>query len=403
MLNTIEEAIIDINAGKMIIVVDDENRENEGDFVMAAEKITPQAINLMATYGRGMICTPISEKLAEKLNLTPMVPKNTSNHATAFTVTIDAAKGISTGISSHDRARTVALLADEKVEANDFVRPGHIFPLIARDGGILKRPGHTEAAVDLARLAGLKPVGVICEITNPDGTMARLEELKKLAQEFQIKIISIEDLITYRRKHEMHLKKDETIDFPSQYGQFKLHTFIDQAYGEEYVVLTSGEIKNNSNPIVRIHSQCLTGDVFGSQRCDCGEQRDFALKDIADKGGIFIYQPKEGRGIGLMNKIKAYKIQEEGYDTIEANRLLGFADDLRDYSGAAQILKTFGLTQVQLMTNNPKKISGLENFGITVSKRVPIEIAANKSNSHYLTTKKMRMGHMLGENQSHLQ
>ncbi len=395
MLHTIEEAITDIKKGKMIIVVDDENRENEGDFIMAGSLISAEAVNFMASFGRGMICTPITEETAVKLNLHPMVPNNTSSHETAFTVTVDAAKGISTGISASDRARTIALLADNKSEPRDFVRPGHIFPLIAKKGGVLTRNGHTEAAVDLARLAGLPPCGVICEITNADGTMARLPELRELAQKFNLKLISIEDLVQYRRANEIHMKHDETVDLPTDYGTFKLHTFIDSMNSDEYVVLTKDE--NVENPLVRIHSQCLTGDVFHSQKCDCGTQLKQAMTEIQAHGGAIIYQPQEGRGIGIINKIRAYKLQEQGLDTVDANRRLGLADDQRDYSGCAQILKLLGMDNIKLMTNNPDKFNALTSFGIEIKERVSSIVKANKNNQHYLSTKKNRMGHLLDE------
>ncbi len=395
MLNTIEEAVEDIRAGKMIIVIDDENRENEGDFIMAASKITPQAVNFMASIGRGMICTPLSLSYAQRLNLSPMVQRNTSSHETAFTVTVDAAKGISTGISANDRARTIALLADQKSSPEDFVRPGHIFPLIAQEGGVLKRDGHTEAAVDLATMAGLAPVGVICEICNPDGSMARVEELKQMAKEHQLKMISIKDLIEYRRANEIHIKHDETIKLPTTYGEFDLHTFVDSMSGEDYVVLTKG--KDLSDPLVRIHSQCLTGDVFHSQRCDCGQQLELAMQRIQEEGGIIIYHPQEGRGIGIINKIKAYKLQQQGFDTVDANRRLGLPDDNRDYSSCAQILKFFGIREIRLMTNNPSKISSLTKLGIQVKERVPSPIIPNKENHFYMMTKKKRMNHEINE------
>jgi 3,4-dihydroxy 2-butanone 4-phosphate synthase/GTP cyclohydrolase II len=396
MLDKIEEAIEDIRAGKMIIVVDDEDRENEGDFVMAADKVTPEAINFMAKYGRGMICTPITEQTAKRLNLQPMVNKNTASLETAFTITVDAAKGISTGISASDRARTIALMADEKSEVDDFVRPGHIFPLIAKDGGVLKRDGHTEASIDLARLAGSKPAGVICEITNDDGTMARLPELREMADEHGLKLISIADLIKYRRQTEINVRRDETIKLPTQTGGFDLHTYKDLVTDEVYMVLTSGDFTNS--PIVRLHSQCMTGDLFGSKRCDCGEQLTRSQEIIAKNGGVLIYHPQEGRGIGLLNKVRAYKLQEEGYDTIEANKRLGFHADMRDYSACAQILKSLGVREIKLLTNNPDKVESLETYGIEVSARLPIEIEPNKNNEYYLSTKKSKMGHLFSDN-----
>ena len=398
-LNTITEAIEDIKQGKIIIVVDDENRENEGDFVMSAELLTPQAVNFMATIGRGLICTPISADLAEKFDLPLQVQTNTASLGTAFTVTIDAKEKISTGISASDRSHTMKLLTQAKTTAADFVRPGHIFPLIAKDHGVLVRNGHTEASVDLCRLSGLSPVAVICEIINPDGTMARLPDLFELAKIHNLKIISIEDLVTYRKNTENLISQVETIPFPCKYGDdFKLSIFRSEILGEEHMCIYKGspdELKNN--PLVRLHSECFTGDIFGSNRCDCGEQLDMAMKKINETGsGLTVYLKQEGRGIGLFNKIRAYQLQDQGFDTVEANLKLGHAADLRDYTMAAQILKYFGIKSAQIMTNNPKKLSELEALGVKTS-RVSLEVLAQNKNKKYLETKKEKLGHLLNQ------
>lgn len=398
-LNTITEAIEDIKQGKIIIVVDDENRENEGDFVMSAELLTPQAVNFMATIGRGLICTPISADLAEKFDLPLQVQTNTASLGTAFTVTIDAKEKISTGISASDRSHTMKLLTQPKTQASDFVRPGHIFPLIAKDHGVLVRNGHTEASVDLCRLSGLSPVAVICEIINPDGTMARLPDLFELAKIHNLKIISIEDLVTYRKNTENLISQVETIPFPCKYGDdFKLSIFRSEILGEEHMCIYKGspdELKNN--PLVRLHSECFTGDIFGSNRCDCGEQLDMAMKKINETGsGLTVYLKQEGRGIGLFNKIRAYQLQDQGFDTVEANLKLGHAADLRDYTMAAQILKYFGIKSAQIMTNNPKKLSELEVLGVKTS-RVSLEVLAQNKNKKYLETKKEKLGHLLNQ------
>lgn len=398
-LNTIPEAIEDIKQGKIIIVVDDENRENEGDFVMSAELLTPQAVNFMATIGRGLICTPISADLAEKFDLPLQVQTNTASLGTAFTVTIDAKEKISTGISASDRSHTMKLLTQPKTQASDFVRPGHIFPLIAKDHGVLVRNGHTEASVDLCRLSGLSPVAVICEIINPDGTMARLPDLFELAKIHNLKIISIEDLVTYRKNTENLISQVETIPFPCKYGDdFKLSIFRSEILGEEHMCIYKGspdELKNN--PLVRLHSECFTGDIFGSNRCDCGEQLDMAMKKINETGsGLTVYLKQEGRGIGLFNKIRAYQLQDQGFDTVEANLKLGHAADLRDYTMAAQILKYFGIKSAQIMTNNPKKLSELEVLGVKTS-RVSLEVLAQNKNKKYLETKKEKLGHLLNQ------
>jgi 3,4-dihydroxy 2-butanone 4-phosphate synthase / GTP cyclohydrolase II len=397
-LDSIDVALAELRAGKMIIVVDDENRENEGDFVMAADMVTPEAVNFMATVGRGLICTPLSSELAHHLDLPLQVTTNTASLGTAFTVTIDAKEKISTGISSADRAYSIKLLADKKTVAQDFVRPGHIFPLIAKDGGVLQRAGHTEASVDLSRLAGCGPAGVICEIINQDGTMARLPELCKLADEHGLKMISIEDLITYRQRHENLITTVESIPFPNKFGEFQMYIFRSELLKQEHIAFLKGDILSlkKNNPLVRVHSECLTGDIFGSYRCDCGGQLSTSMEKIEQAGsGIIIYLRQEGRGIGLFNKVKAYQLQDQGMDTAEANIHLGFPVDSRDYTMAAQILKYFEINSMQLMTNNPLKIEGLKNLGFTSITRYPLEVSAHKRNAQYLFTKKTKLGHLL--------
>lgn len=384
----IEDAIEDIAKGKIVIVLDDEDRENEGDFVAAAEKVTPEMINFMARVGRGLICTPLTEKDAKRLELPLMVNQNNSCHETAFTVSIDS-KNSGTGISAGDRAITIAEMHDESIGPDTFLRPGHIFPLIAKPNGVLERPGHTEAAVDLAELAGLKPMGIICEVMSEDGSMARAPELMEVAKHFDLKIITIKDLIEFRQKQN-EIKEIEVVDFPNKYGKFKLHL-----YKEDHMALVMGDPKTENHSLVRIHSECLTGDVFGSKRCDCGEQLDSSLKQIAENGsGVLVYLKQEGRGIGLANKIKAYKLQECGYDTVSANEKLGFKPDLRNYKSAAQILSGLGVFSVNLMTNNPLKLEGIEDCGIHINKRIPIEFNSNKHNQEYMTVKKDKMGHL---------
>lgn len=397
-LDSIESALEDLRAGKMIIVVDDEDRENEGDFVMAADMITPDAVNFMASIGRGLICTPLSVDLAKKFELSLQVQDNTASLGTAFTVTIDAKEKISTGISSSDRSHTIKLLTEGETKASDFARPGHIFPLIARDGGVLVRPGHTEASVDLSKLAGFSPVGVICEIINADGTMARMPELKEIARTHNLKIISIEDLIQYRKMTENLISTVESIPFPTKFGDFQMFIFKSEILKQEHVAIVKGNTADLKNPstLVRVHSECFTGDIFGSLRCDCGDQLNHSLSAINEAGsGAVVYLRQEGRGIGLFNKVKAYQLQDQGMDTAEANLHLGFPVDSRDYTMAAQILNYFKIQDMKLMTNNPQKIDGLKKLGFDKIERYPLEIDANHKNAQYLFTKKVKLGHLL--------
>lgn len=396
-LNTIEEAIEDIRAGKVLIVVDDEDRENEGDFICAAEKITPEIINFMATNGRGLICTPISEKRCEELDLHMMVDQNTAMHETAFTVSIDLlGHGCTTGISAYDRATGIKALLDPNTKPEDFARPGHIFPLKAKDGGVLRRTGHTEAAVDLASLAGFYPAGVLVEILNEDGTMARMPDLVKVAERFDLKIISIKDLVRYRMKKETLIKKEVTVKMPTKFGEFDLTAYTQTNTGESHLALTKGEWTLDEAVLVRVHSSCETGDILGSLRCDCGDQLEAAMKKVQEEGkGVVLYMRQEGRGIGLLNKLKAYKLQEQGYDTVEANLKLGFQMDLRDYGIGAQILYDLGIRKINLMSNNPKKRIGLIGYGLEIVDTVPIEIKPNKHNERYLQTKRDKMGHLI--------
>ncbi|GGB66203.1 bifunctional 3,4-dihydroxy-2-butanone-4-phosphate synthase/GTP cyclohydrolase II [Fictibacillus barbaricus] len=395
MFHSIEEAVADLRAGKIVIVVDDEDRENEGDFVALAEGITAETINFMVTHGRGLVCTPISEEIALKLDLSPMVATNTDSHGTAFTISVDHIS-TTTGISAQERAATVRELVNGDSVPSDFKRPGHIFPLIGKKGGVLRRAGHTEAAIDLANMAGSKSAGVICEIMKEDGTMARVPELVELAKQHNMKLITIKDLITYRNKNEQMVKREVEINLPTEYGDFKAVGFSNVLDQKEHVALVKGDIANGEPVLVRVHSECLTGDVFGSARCDCGPQLHAALSQIEKEGrGVLLYMRQEGRGIGLINKMKAYKLQEEGLDTVEANEQLGFAPDLRDYGIGAQILKELGISKMKLLTNNPRKIAGLKGYDLEVTDRVALQMPHNKNNEEYLKTKKSKLGHML--------
>jgi len=395
-LNTIEEAINDIKEGKFIIVVDDEDRENEGDFICAAEKITAEMVNFMVTEGRGVLCAPLTEDRCDELDLELQVDKNTSIHSTPFTVSVDKLEGCTTGVSSSDRAATFQALADPISQPDTFGRPGHVFPLRARNKGVLRRAGHTEAAVDLARLAGLNPAGALIEIMNEDGTMARLPELIEIAEKFDLKIVTIKDLIAYRLKTESLVEMGEKVNMPTKYGNFKLIPFRQISNGLEHVALIKGEWEDDEPILVRVHSSCITGDIFGSLRCECGDQLHKAMQLIEKEGkGVVVYMNQEGRGIGLMNKIRAYKLQEEGMDTVDANLHLGFDADERDYGVGAQILREIGVTKIRLMTNNPKKRIGLEAYGLSIVENVALEIVPNQYNAYYMQTKKNRMGHDL--------
>lgn len=394
-LNKVEDALRDLQQGKLIIVVDDEDRENEGDLVGLADFVTPEMINFMVTHGKGLVCAPITTQLADQLQLAPMLEQNTDQMGTAFTVSIDA-DGTHTGISAGERAETIRRLTDHHASPSDFRRPGHIFPLIAKDGGVLERRGHTEAVIDLARIAGAKPVGIICEILNPDGTMARLPQLEVMAREHDLKIISIEQLVQYRKRNELWIDDSVQIHLPNVHGDFQMVGFRNHFDFQDHVALVKGDPRKEDAPLVRIHSECLTGDVFGSKRCDCGEQLHLAIEEIERVGnGIILYMRQEGRGIGLYQKLRAYELQEQGYDTVEANHQLGFGDDLRDYLLAAQMLDSLGVKRIRLLTNNPEKMRQLEDYGMEVAEIIPVEVPPAEENQKYLHTKKEKMGHIL--------
>src|SRR5213595_3442671 len=392
----IGDVVSDIAKGKMVIVTDDADRENEGDLVMAAEKATPQAVNFMAMHGRGLICVPISNERAEQLGLQRMVAQNREMYRTDFTVSVDASRGVTTGISAHDRAATIKTIANPKSTPDDLAQPGHVFPLRAKDGGVLRRAGHTEAAIDLARMAGLQPAGVLCEILHDDGTMARLVELMEFRKKHGLRICTIQSLIAYRRKREKLVELEQVIKLPTDYGDFDLHMYRATLDGMHHLALVKGKIDKNKPTLVRVHSECLTGDVFGSRRCDCGNQLHAALRQIAEEGnGVLVYMRQEGRGIGLAAKIHAYKLQEEGLDTVEANAKLGYPSDLRDYGLGAQILFDLGVRQFRFLTNNLKKVVGIEGYCLEMIEQVPIRTEAQKHNEKYLETKKTKLGHLL--------
>jgi len=394
--NTIEEALEDYRDGKILIVVDDEDRENEGDFIMAATKVTPENVNFMAKHGRGLVCVSMTEKRLEELELSAMVQDNTAHHGTQFTVSVDAKRHTTTGISAQDRAQTIKTLVDADTRPNDLARPGHIFPLKAENGGVLSRAGHTEAVVDLARLSGLYPAGVLCEIMDEDGSMARVPKLKRIAHKHNLKIITIRDLIEYRRKAEKLVERKAIAKFPTKFGNFKLHLYESAVDEHHHLAIVKGDVATDEPVVVRVHSQCLTGDILGSLRCDCQDQLHYALNIIEKEGrGVVLYMRQEGRGIGLANKILAYQLQDNGRDTVEANEELGFKADLRDYGIGAQILVDLGIKRIRLLTNNPKKIIGLKGYGLKIVERLPIEIEPNEANACYLETKRDKLGHLI--------
>ena len=400
--DSVEDAVSDIRDGKLVIVADDEERENEGDFVGAAANITPEQVNFMATHGRGLICTPITRQRAVALDLDMMVNTNNSLYGTPFTISVDYRDGVTTGISAADRSRTIQKLADDEVRPNQFARPGHVFPLRAQEGGVLRRAGHTEAAVDLARMAGFPPVGVLVEIMNEDGTMARTPDLMEVAEKFDLRIITIKDLIAHRMREERLVERAVEVNLPTRFGDFRLIAFEERLTGDVHLALAKGEWDEEEPVLVRVHSQCVTGDIFGSKRCDCGDQLATAMQQVERNGrGVVLYMKQEGRGIGLLNKLRAYKLQEEGMDTVEANRALGFDMDHRDYGIGCQILRELGLTRLRLLTNNPKKYVGLSGYGLEIVERVPIEIPPNDVNREYLRTKRDRMGHLLADLDAH--
>jgi len=394
--NTIESVIADMQAGKMVIVVDDADRENEGDLIMAAQFATPRDVNFMAQHGRGLICVPTTSERLQQLGIERMVRQNRETFKTDFQISVDAARGITTGISAPDRAETIRIMADPTTVPEDLVQPGHVFPLRARPGGVLQRAGHTEAAVDLARLAGCRPIAVICEILKRDGSMARLPDLVKFAKRHRLKICTIADLIHFRRTREKLVERMEVVRMPTDYGDFNLYLYRSKLNGEHHLALVHGEVAGKKNVLVRVHSECLTGDVFGSRRCDCGPQLHQAMRQVAEAGsGVIVYMRQEGRGIGLAPKIKAYKLQEQGYDTVEANQKLGFDMDLREYGLGAQILADLGLKTIRLLTNNPRKVVGLEGYGLEIVEQVPIRVKPNRHNKRYLNTKREKLGHLL--------
>ncbi|HXF09407.1 MAG TPA: bifunctional 3,4-dihydroxy-2-butanone-4-phosphate synthase/GTP cyclohydrolase II [Desulfuromonadaceae bacterium] len=396
VFDSIESVIADIRKGRMVIVVDDADRENEGDLIMAAQFITPVAVNFMAKHGRGLICVATTSERLQQLGIERMVRQNRESFRTDFQVSVDAAKGVTTGISAADRAETIRILADPTAAPEDLVQPGHVFPLRARPGGVLQRAGHTEATVDLAQLSDCRPIGVLCEILNDDGTMARLPQLLKFAKKHKLKICTIEDLIQYRRTREKLVEEIEVVNMPTDFGDFDLHLYRSKIDGQHHVALVRGDVTGQKNVLVRVHSECLTGDVFGSRRCDCGPQLHQAMRQVAEAGrGVIVYMRQEGRGIGLAPKIKAYKLQEQGYDTVEANQKLGYGMDLREYGLGAQILADLGLKTIRLLTNNPKKVVGLEGYGLKITEQVPIRVKPNPHNERYLKTKRDKLGHLL--------